>query len=185
MLVRLGPLLRPLLETRWVEQVAAKNVDVVDASQLHEFLFGASRISLDRIREPLVDAQDGRCFYCGNSVGRSPAIDHFLPWSRHPDNTLDNLVAADAACNGSKSTSLAGVEHLARWTARFESGSPADLAVTEVATSARWPRRSDRTLAAARASYLWLPSTARLWRSRSDLEPFDTVRVRSILDNRG
>jgi HNH endonuclease len=34
--------------------------------------------------------------------------DYFLPWSRHPDNTINNLVAAHAACNNAKSVSLAG-----------------------------------------------------------------------------
>jgi len=49
-------------------------------------------------------------------------IDHFLPWSRHPDNTIDNLVAEHAACNNAKPASLAGLGHLRRWTGRFQPG---------------------------------------------------------------
>ena len=185
LLVRLGPLLRPLLETRWVELVAARNTDLVDSFQLHEFLFGASRISLERVRGPLVDMQHGRCFYCGGPVGRSAAIDHFLPWSRHPDNMLDNLVATDQQCNGSKSASLAGVEHLRRWVERFDSGSLADQGLRHIVALTGWPRRSERTLPSARASYLWMPATARLWVSRSELEVVDTATVRKILMDAG
>jgi hypothetical protein len=34
-------------------------------------------------------------------------VDHFVPWSRYPDDTLDNVVVADNRCNGFKSSSLA------------------------------------------------------------------------------
>lgn len=176
LLVRLGPLLRPLVEARWAGQVAARNPDLVDAHQLHEFLFGATRISLDRIRGPLLDLQDGACFYCGARIGSAAAVDHFVPWARHPDNTLDNLVAVDAACNSSKSSSLAGAAHLEHWTARFRSP-----VLDDTAHATPWPRRPDRTLAAVRASYLWLPPNAWLWQSREQLEPVDPDRLRRIL----
>jgi 5-methylcytosine-specific restriction endonuclease McrA len=180
-LVRLAPLLRPLVQARWADQVAAKNTDVVDAHQLSEFLFGASRISLDPVRVPLVEMQEGKCFYCHKPLGKSPAVDHFLPWSRHPDNTLDNLVAADPGCNGSKSASLAGVEHLEGWRERFDPSSQAHALLDKIVYDTGWPRRPERTLASARASYLWLPPAARLWQSASLLEPVDTARVRAAL----
>lgn len=179
-LVRLSPLLRPVLQARWSGLVAAKNPTVVDAHQLDEFLFGASRISLDRVRAPLVDAQAGRCFYCRQSIRGDAAVDHFIPWSRHPDNTLDNLVAAHGSCNESKSSSLAALDHLERWMNRFDPGSAGDLVVASVSEDVGWPRRSDRTLAAARASYLWLPSQARLWCSRRTLEPVDRDRLHAV-----
>lgn len=180
-LVRLSPLLRPVLQARWAGLVAARNPDVVDAHQLDEFLFGASRVSLDRVRSPLVDAQAGRCFYCRQGIRGDAAVDHFIPWSRHPDNTLDNLVAAHASCNESKSSSLAALDHLERWMDRFEPGSSTDELVGSVAHDVGWPRRPDRTLAAARASYLWLPSQARLWSSRRTLEPVEHDRLRAVL----
>lgn len=180
-LVRLTPLLRPVLQARWVRLVATRNPGVVDAHQLDEFLFGASRISLDRVRAPLVDAQEGQCFYCRHDLRRDAAVDHFIPWSRHPDNTLDNLVAAHSPCNESKSSSLAALDHLERWMDRFEPGSASDELVTYVAEEVGWPRRSDRTLAAARASYLWLPPQARLWCSRRKLEVVDHDRLHVVL----
>jgi hypothetical protein len=68
--------------------------DHQDAERLDEFLFGAQRISLDRVRGPLADSQARTCFYCAGRMTGRLDVDHFLPWSRHPDNTLDNLVAA-------------------------------------------------------------------------------------------
>jgi hypothetical protein len=181
LLVRLAPLLRPLIQLRWAEQVAARNTDLVDSHQLAEFLFGASRISLDRVRGPLSESQNGKCFYCGGPLGNSPAVDHFLPWSRHPDNTLDNLVVADSRCNGSKSASLAGIEYLEIWVTRFEAESQADVMLQEIARLTNWPRRAEGTLASARASYLWLPPSVRLWKSRLQLETADTSRIRELL----
>lgn len=158
-LVRLAPLLRPLVETKWADLVARRNVAVVDQYQLAEFLFGASRISLDRVREPLREVQAGRCFYCRADLGTGGDVDHFVPWSRHPDNTVDNLVLAHAACNNAKSSSIAGHEHLRSWVERLDAPLLDDIADM-------WPRRRDRTLGAVRSTYLWLPVGTVLWRSR-------------------
>jgi 5-methylcytosine-specific restriction endonuclease McrA len=99
--------------------VAAENPRLVDADRLTDFLFGAERISLDRVRGPLREAQEGQCFYCADRLPPKCDVDHFIPWSRHPDNTLDNLVAAHTGCNSAKSASLAAAPHLRRWVERF------------------------------------------------------------------
>lgn len=184
-LVRLAPLLRPLLESKWAELVARRNQDVLDTHHLHEFLFGAQRVSLERVRAPLLDAQDGRCFYCAGVIRSHAAVDHFVPWSRHPDNLLDNLVVAHGSCNGAKSSSLAAVEHLGRWVERFHSSGPARQAVDAVATATGWPRRADRTLSAARGVYLWLPEGTRLWRLGREYEPFAPEQARRLLTATG
>ncbi len=175
-LVRLAPLIRPLVHAKWLVMVAARNPDLVDSEQLGEFLFGAERINLDRVRGPLVEAQEGACFYCGMGLARRIDVDHFLPWSRHPDNTLDNLVAAHATCNKAKSASLAGVDHLDHWLKRFSPGPESDV-LRSVEENTQWPRRSERVLSSARAMYLWLPEGAMLWRERS---VYDEVDVRLI-----
>jgi hypothetical protein len=172
-------LIRPLVQAKWAARVAARNPDLVDSERLDEFLFSAQRINLDRVRGPLADSQDRACFYCADQLTRRWDVDHFLPWSRHPDNTLDNLVAAHAACNGAKSSSLAGVEHLGRWIERFQPGL-ADETLDAVATSVDWPRRSDRVLSTARAIYLWLPEGTRLWRQASEYEQLRQTDVRAI-----
>jgi len=90
-----------------------------------------------------------------------------------------NLVAAHAACNGAKSSSLAAVIHLERWIKRFLPG-PASEVLDAVAATAEWPRRSDRVLSTARAIYLWLPEGTQLWRQASEYEQLQQTDVRAI-----
>jgi hypothetical protein len=179
-LVRLAPLIRPLVQAKWAARVAARNSDLVDSERLDEFLFGAQRISLQRIQGPLTEAQDRACFYCADRLSTRGAVDHFLPWSRHPDNTIDNLVAAHSACNSAKSASLAGLQHLGHWLARFRPGDPASAALGQIASETGWPRRSDRVLATARATYLWLPTRTRLWQEGTTYEPLDTATMSAL-----
>jgi hypothetical protein len=180
-LVRLAPLIRPAVQAKWASMVAARNSDLLDAARLDDFLFGAERISLARVRGPLAEMQNRECFYCAGRLAAAWDIDHFLPWSRHPDNTLDNLVAAHAACNNAKSASLAGLGHLRRWIERFANTS-ANHRLEAVRLATGWPRRPNRTLSTARATYLWLPEGTRLWREKSAYDPLDPVEVRSLLD---
>jgi hypothetical protein len=43
-----------------------------------------------------------------------------------------------------------------------------------------WPRRSDRVLSTARATYRWLPQGTRLWVRQSDYELLDLARLRNV-----
>jgi 5-methylcytosine-specific restriction endonuclease McrA len=67
---------------------------------LREFLFGAERNALGAVRPVLMDLQDGKCFYCKQSM-RSEAghVDHFIPWSKYPIDLGHNFVLADSKCN--------------------------------------------------------------------------------------
>jgi hypothetical protein len=178
---RLGPLIRPAIQQRWVDFVALRSRDLVDHHDVHEFLFGASRIDLTSIRNDLTDLQAGACFYCGGALAtRTTEIDHFIAWSRHPDNGLDNLVAAHGSCNNYKRDSLAALEHLERWLARFRDDAKTMVAIAE---KHRWPRHPTRTLAAARSNYLWLPDGTTLWRGRWNYELLDPVSVRRMLED--
>jgi len=64
-------------------------------------------------------------------------VDHFVPWARHPDSGLDNLVVADARCNGWKGAWLAATDHLARWAGRFAPGDRLGAGLEEVARGLR------------------------------------------------
>jgi 5-methylcytosine-specific restriction endonuclease McrA len=58
---------------------------------------------MDSVREPLREgASNNRCLYCEKSIGQEADIDHLLPWARHPDNGIENLVVADSRCNNDK-----------------------------------------------------------------------------------
>lgn len=165
-LVRLAGLLRPLIHRRWVAMVARINRDVVEDARLEEFMFGAERIPLDRVRGPLRELQDNSCFYCGGKLRGSAEVDHFVPWARYPDNSIENLVVADPGCNSSKRDFLAAAEHAAKWARRVSRGSHGSLQLAEIAQAAGWETRPDGALNVARAIYLRLPPGAKLWLAR-------------------
>jgi 5-methylcytosine-specific restriction endonuclease McrA len=162
-LLQLAGLLRPLIQRHWAAMVAQLNR--LEESQLEVFLFGADRTRTARIRTGLWELQERRCFYCDARL-REPAhghVDHFVPWSRYPDDSLDNLVVADKLCNGSKSSSLAATEHPVRWARRFAADSSEYAHLTDLAQRAAWDRDAVRSVSVARAIYLRLPDDARLW----------------------
>ncbi len=70
-LVRLNHLLRPLIHHQWAVKVATLNR--LDEYQLERFLFGAERVPLERVRGPIIELQEGRCFYGDTARRRRPA----------------------------------------------------------------------------------------------------------------
>jgi len=167
-LVRLARLIRPLVQAKWAARVAARNSDLVDAERLDEFPFGAQRISLQRVRGPLADAQHQECFYGDGQLGARCEVDHFLPWSCHPDNTIDNLVAAHPRCNIAKSASLARLDHLQHWRTRFQPGTPAS---TALGTSERRPDgHGGPTGSCPQPRPLWLSEQTRLWQTKPPMD---------------
>lgn len=177
-LVRLAGLLRPIIHRRWAAMVAQMN-DLADA-KLEEHLFGLERISTEPIRNGLIEIQEGRCFYCEDRLRGSLQVDHFIPWARHPDNGIANLVATHEACNQSKRDRLAAAEHVRRWRMRFDRGATAD-ALSALARSAMWQHEPARTLSVARAIYLRLPTGARLWVRGDVLAPYDPPAIAKAL----
>jgi 5-methylcytosine-specific restriction endonuclease McrA len=174
-------LLRPLIHRRWAAMVATLNR--LPEVQLEAFLFGRDRVDTAPVRAPLWELQERRCFYCGGRIGEpgQGVVDHFVPWARHPDSGLDNLVVADARCNGWKGAWLAATDHLARWAGRFAPGDRLGAGLEEVAARVRWPRDPGRTQGAARSIYFWLPATARLWlRGRAFVAPDRDTIVRVL-----
>lgn len=159
-LIRLNPLLRPIIEAAWTRSVAAWNRDVAPEMELEEFLFGRDRISTLLVRGPLSELQEGRCFYCGDSLRSDPEVDHFLPWARYPTDALENLVVTHRSCNGHKSDHLAALDHVLRWR---EFGVRHEEALDQIAVEMEWDRRPDRTLGVARALYLRQPPGMKLW----------------------
>ena len=159
-LLQLSGLLRPLIQRRWAAMVAQLNR--LEDSQLEVFLFGADRTPTAKVRAGLWEIQDRRCFYCDARLA-DPShahVDHFLPWSRYPDDGLDNFVVADKSCNGWKSNSLAASEHVARWARRFQGDT------TECSQLADLAADQDGTAAGSRPSALRGPFTCGFRRMR-------------------
>jgi hypothetical protein len=183
LLVQLNGLLRPLIQRKWAEMVARLNE--LEEARLEKFLFGAAREAVVALQGPLQELQNGRCFYCGRSLGRSPGwrpqVDHFIPWSRYPNNAVENLVVADEGCNARKADYLAATPHLGRWRERFEPGSPVASQLAEVASNLRWERNADRSLSIARAVYFPLPEGYPLWLKAKEFEWLDPESVWRLL----
>lgn len=179
-LLMLSGLLRPLLHREWARMVAELNGDTVDAADLERHLFGANRVALDAVRPGLSELQRERCFYCDARLSRSrPAVvDHFLPWARTGNDCLENLVVADADCNGSKRDFLAANDALARWRGRMAT---AGERLVRLGADVSWPLDSARTLSEARALYLRLREGARLWAGRNRFVGVDHPALRALL----
>ena len=175
-LVRLAPFLRPLVQREWAGLVA--RVNGLPEATLEQFLFGSRREAVAHLATPLLQLQDGGCFYCGKRIGGKRQVDHFVPWSRHPDDGLDNLVVAHGSCNGAKSDHLAAPEHVERWAQRTRD---CKVELGQIADSAQWPYQPSRTLGIARSIYLRLPPSARLWRIKTDFVAVDDTRLLSVL----
>ena len=159
-LLRLAPLLRPLIELHWVRMVAALNGLDVEGERLRAHLFGTDRARFPAaLRSGLRELQNDRCFYCDERLGQRVEVDHFIPWSRWPNDAIENLVLADA-CNGHKSDHLAASEHVQRWAERgLERGD--DL--VEISESAGWLTEPARTFAIGRSTYFHLAGGTPLW----------------------
>jgi hypothetical protein len=167
-LIALTGILRPVIRREWALMVAGMNA--LPESRLEEFLFGTSRIPLYAVRVPLGELQDARCFYCEGRLDDRTEVDHFIPWARYADNSLDNLVLSHARCNQQKRDFFAATEHLARWTERSRKRD-ADLGA--IAASAGWPRNQARSLAVAQVMYTRLPEGTRLWLRGDELVRWD------------
>jgi 5-methylcytosine-specific restriction endonuclease McrA len=179
--LQLNVVLRPLIQRRWAMMVAQLNH--LEESQLERFLFGADRAQTGKIRAGLWEIQGRRCFYCERRIVdlTHADVDHFIPWSRYPDDSLDNFVVADRACNGFKSNSLAASEHLEIWARRLSPGSSEHAQLLDLAIRTRWDREATRSLSVARAIYLRLPGDAMLWQKQRDFVTPDRAVISTAL----
>jgi hypothetical protein len=176
----LNALLRPLIHRKWAGMVARLNK--LSDSELEDFLFGVDRTSTTRIRGGIWELQQERCFYCSTRIlePHTAELDHFIPWSRYPDNGIENLVVADKRCNSSKRDFLASDEHVLRWRTRFGPGSREAISLKTIAEPIGWERHPDRTWSAARVIYLRLPSDYKLWHLQREFVSADVERLRML-----
>ena len=125
-LLRLGPLVRPLVELHWTRMVAEINKVATVELDLHRHLFGSDRVIPPKaLRDGIVALQDGQCFYCGGTLGAAPEADHFIPRIRCGIDAIENLVLADRRCNNDKRDLLPGLPHVTAATSATVWHSPA------------------------------------------------------------
>lgn len=175
-LLTMAPLIRPLVQRSWALAVAKMN-HLEEADYLEQYLFDPRRLSLTRVHADLRELHRGRCFYCGEVVSSGGQIDHFIPWSRHFDNSIQNLVFAHDACNNSKRAYLASVPHLSRWVERMTVGTESAAALQEIAARRSWESRPAEALAIARGSYLKLAEATPLWSGKGPPPVMSPARI--------
>lgn len=157
-LARLAPLLKPVFQLEWVNDVRRMNRSVLkEGPDLAEHLFGADRVALAVPRTALAEAFGLKCFYCGRPLTDQAQVDHILPWSKVAIDGLANLVLACARCNLSKSDRLPSPTHVQRALAR---GRPL---LDEISATIDWPCQFDRVLATAHGLYATQPEASPIW----------------------
>ena len=163
----LGPLLRPLIELHWTSDVARWSGVALEDDALRAHLFGSQRVAFPRgLVSGLRELQNDVCFYCGDRLAPKTEVDHFLAWSRWPNDAIENLVIADA-CNGAKSDHLAAGLHLVKWRRHVEELT-GDLAA--VADRQRWLSDPARTCALVQTTYSHIAAGTPLWRLGKEFE---------------
>lgn len=177
-LLRLAPLIRPLVELHWTRMVARINRINVEEDRLHAHLFGAARATFPRaLRSGLATLQGGTCFYCHEPLADRTQVDHFIPWVRSPNDAIENLVLADS-CNGHKRDYLPALTHVDRWARRLVAHR-GDL--LDLAARSRWESDDQRSLALARSCYAHLPAGTPLWAGTDRFTDDDPVLITNRL----
>jgi len=161
-----GPLLRRLVESRFVDQIMTMNQETFEQVPLHDFLFGHSRhMPSAGYREALLDLQKGRCLYSGHPLkGRSNgirlALDHVLAWSRVRLSTTQNLILTTTSVNTSKKDLLPDPCCLESW---LDYLSDHWMDLDGLGADFGWPSDIKRTVLIARGLYANVSEGTPLW----------------------
>jgi hypothetical protein len=179
-LVRLGPLIRPLVELHWTRMVAEINGIAKTELDLHCHLFGSDRVIPPKaLRDGLAALQDNRCFYCREAFGAVPEADHFIPRVRCGIDAVENLVLADRRCNNDKRDLLPGPPHVTAWARR---NGDHGVALADLARTSRWESDPKATAAVARSIYSHLPEGGTpLWLGFKDVDKADPAAALAAL----
>ena len=163
-----------MIRGAWVQKIQSISANqrlLGSDSQLLPFLFGSERADLSAYAPVLQAYQRGRCFYCERPVHSRGEVDHFVPWSRYPNDLANNFVLAHASCNNSKRDHLAATDHLRRW---FETHIADADELTAAYTENGISVAPEVSLQVTRWAYEnGDASGALMWRSGSELLYFD------------
>jgi 5-methylcytosine-specific restriction endonuclease McrA len=155
-LVRLAPLIRPLVELHWTRMVATINHVATEEQDLHRHLFGRDRLAPPKpLRDGLASLQAGCCFYCHTPFHRAPEADHFIPRVRCGIDAVENLVLADRSCNNDKRDLLPAPPLVDTWAGRNREH---QATLASLAAVCGWDSDPAGTLAVARSIYRHLPA---------------------------
>jgi 5-methylcytosine-specific restriction endonuclease McrA len=179
-LLRLGPLVRPLVELHWTRMVAEINNVAAVELDLHRHLFGSERVIPPKVlRDGIAALQDGQCFYCGRALSGTPEADHFIPRTRRGIDAIENLVLADRRRNNDKRDLLPAPPLVSVWARRNRRHRNA---LTSLATASSWDTNLAATMAVARSIYSHLPPGGTpLWLGVKDVGSGDPATALAAL----
>lgn len=118
---RFSQIIHKLCQQYWTEFVRNNRHNqpyFSDDIDLQGFLFNQSRQGLSLLVPILNETQQGQCFYCQKSLKKAVEVDHFVPWSKYPNDTTHNFVLTDHKCNNSKRDYLAEERFYEKWLKR-------------------------------------------------------------------
>ncbi len=179
-LLRLNTLLRPLIQREWTRFVAHQNK--LPEAILENFLFQTPRNWVATLCKPLLELQGGYCFYCHERIPARPEVDHFIPWSRQPNDGLANLVVVHRNCNGKKKDFLAASEHLEHWLRRFDGTVGTLESLRTIAIDSRWDLGLESSLGVASSIYLRLRPEMLLWVGEDQFESVEESTLHRMRD---
>ncbi len=140
----------------------------LEVAQLESFLFGADRVSLQPVQRRSSTSAGHMLLLRQASSNIKRTWTTSSPWSRYPDDRLDNLVVAHPPCNRQKKDFLASANHLASWMQRL---SDFNTDLDQIATAIDWPRNTARSLGVVRGTYFKLPDGVALWHKAKEFVP--------------
>lgn len=176
-LVQLNGILRPFIHREWARLVAC--INGLEAAMLEDFLFVSEREPLTPVRRPLLEMQNGECFYCQSKMREAGEVDHFVPFSRYPDNGIANLVIAHKKCNSKKRHFLADADHVQHWLTRnYPRGGEFSNELKTIASTTRIGDDDRVTTNVARSIYFGLPADVHLWVEGDVFRQAEAGRIR-------
>jgi hypothetical protein len=121
--------------------------------------------------------QGAVCFYCQTHLSTKSHIDHFIPWSKYPNDAIENLVLACERCNSSKTDYLATPDLVGRWLSHLKTHATALLTIAD---QTNLDSDADRTVRLAQGKYNELADGALLWKANRTLTQLTAVNKRQL-----
>ena len=187
-LIRFGPVLRDLVEFRFVRFVATSNEATTGHSvegDLAEHLFGAARhMPPPEMRHQLWQLQGQVCPYTGTAVddpalvNNKASLDHVLPWSRVRVSAVENLLFTTVSVNSQKRNILLAPTMLSAWCHHH---AKVDSSARQIASHFGWPSDPHRVAEVAQAMYRNAALSSPLWAGPGDISPMDEKSRESSL----
>ena len=179
-LAALGSPLRPIIERVWVSDLIERNKLESEELFVHQHLFGSERRAFPpAARKALSNLQDGSCFYCKIRLTTRSHIDHFIPWSKYPNDAIENLVLACERCNSSKTDFLPTPSLVGDWLSHIEAHG---TTLSTIADKTNLDSDAHRTIRLAQGKYNELADGAVLWQSNRTLTQLTATHKRQITE---